>query len=157
MRPFTYMYACRACSLSSHSPSLLPLRGPSAHRRLTSRFFSPSNYHSKENIFLSNLGVMLFQVWVMNKLVQTLHVSVLMQKDHRLRVGGCCRSLGEKDQHQVSQQRWREKCTEWTEWMLIWSFRRLHNVHIIQTLCVQGDTDFERDRDITTTSEGFFF
>lgn len=67
--------------------------------------FFPSNYHSKENIFLSNLGVMLFQVWVMNKLVQTLHVSALMQKDDRLVVGGCCRSLGEKEQHQVSQQR----------------------------------------------------
>lgn len=47
---------------------------------LASLFFFPSNYHSKENIFLSNMGVMLFQVWVMNKLVQTLHVSELMQK-----------------------------------------------------------------------------
>lgn len=42
--------------------------------------FFPSNDRLKENIFLSNVGVMLFQVWVMNKLGPTRHVSELIQK-----------------------------------------------------------------------------
>lgn len=42
----------------------------------------------------------------MNKLVQTLHVSELMQKDDKLVMGGFCQGLGGKEQHQVNQ----EKC-----------------------------------------------
>lgn len=42
---------------------------------------------------------MLFQVWVMNKLVQTLHASRLMQKDDRLVEGESC---GAEQQHQIS-------------------------------------------------------
>ena len=106
MRPFTYMYACLVCSLSSHSPSPLPLRQPRAHRRPAfSFFFSPSNYHSKEDIFLSNLGIMLFQVWVMNKLVQTLRVSELMQKKTTdwWWVGVVGVWEGGKEQHQVNR------------------------------------------------------
>lgn len=72
------MYASLVSSLSAHSPSLL-LRRPRAHRRAVFSFF-PLATTIQKNIFLSNLGVMLFQVWVINKLGQTLHVSELMQK-----------------------------------------------------------------------------
>lgn len=102
MRPFTYMYACVVCSLSSHFPSFLPLRQPRAQRWAGFSLFFPSNYHAKANIFLSNLGVMLFQVRVMNKLVQTLHMSKLMQERGGLM---SCQGLRGEEQHQVSQQR----------------------------------------------------
>lgn len=103
IRTFTYSPSMHGwCAASALT---LPMRRPRAHRPAGFSIFFPSNYHSNKNIFLSYMGVMLFQVLVMNKLVHTLHVSELMQKDDRLVVGGCCQGLGGKEQHQVIQQR----------------------------------------------------